>query len=57
MSLVLQLNSRCIQPGCIRDAKDGHVIYRTSPKGTPFEGKCGSHFLGMPEEFMYRRFL
>lgn len=42
--LVLQLNSTCIEPGCDRDAKDGHVIYRTSSKGQTFEGKCSRHY-------------
>ena len=34
----------CIEPGCTKHPKDGWAIYRTSPKGEDFEGKCEEHF-------------
>lgn len=35
----------CSTEGCYRTAFDGG-IYRTSPKGEPFEGKCAEHYPG-----------
>jgi hypothetical protein len=34
----------CTFPGCIRNPRDGYAIYRTSPKGEPFAGRCEEHF-------------
>ena len=39
----------CATAGCDRAARDGWAIYRTSPKGQPFAGKCEEHFPGVPD--------
>lgn len=40
------MNTKCIHPGCSKDAKDGWAVYRVSPKGELFKGKCVDHFEG-----------
>ncbi len=41
----------CREPGCGRGPgnKTGHGLYRTSPKGEPFEGACRDHYDGEPD--------
>jgi hypothetical protein len=34
----------CTEPGCRRGRTSGHALYRTSPKGELFEGRCEEHF-------------
>lgn len=34
----------CQRPGCDRSPFNGWAIFRTSPKGGPFEGLCGEHY-------------
>lgn len=41
---------QCCVPGCSKNANDGYAIYRTSPKGEPFEGMCGEHRPGTFDE-------
>lgn len=36
----------CAEEGCSKGAATGNAIYRTSPKGQPFEGKCLDHYDG-----------
>jgi hypothetical protein len=36
----------CTEPGCDKGRSSGHVLYRTSPKGELFEGRCAEHFGG-----------
>lgn len=36
----------CSEPGCIRGRATGHALFRTSPKGELFEGKCRDHLNG-----------
>lgn len=33
----------CEYEGCDFGAMTGHALYRTSPMGTPFVGRCGLH--------------
>jgi hypothetical protein len=33
----------CTFPGCSVDAQNGGMVYRTSPKGAPFSGRCPDH--------------
>ena len=37
----------CEFPGCNRGLATGHALYRTSPKGQPFFGRCAEH-MGEP---------
>lgn len=37
------MNSHCAEPGCPKTIDRGDALYRVSPKGTPFVGKCGEH--------------
>jgi hypothetical protein len=32
-----------MEPGCTKGRDTGHALYRTSPKGELFEGKCAEH--------------
>ena len=34
--------TECAEAGCEKTIEDG-PIFRTSPKGEPFEGKCAEH--------------
>lgn len=50
----------CEYPGCERHPSRGDAIFRTSPKGGPFRGRCHEH-LDVPlppdmEDFMQRVF-
>jgi hypothetical protein len=39
----------CDEPGCHNGIETGHALYRTSPKGEDWEGKCEEHFTGQIE--------
>lgn len=39
----------CADEGCDRGVRSGHALYRVSPKGEDFAGKCEEHFAGEPE--------
>lgn len=39
----------CAKDGCERGVRSGHALYRTSPKGELFQGRCEEHFDGEPE--------
>ncbi len=39
----------CREPGCDHGTGTGHALYRTSPKGEPFEGACRDHYEGEPD--------
>lgn len=39
-------SSVCVEVGCSRGIATGFALYRTSPKGEMFEGKCEEHFDG-----------
>lgn len=34
----------CTEPECERGRASGHALYRTSPKGELFEGRCAEHY-------------
>lgn len=36
----------CAEDGCEKGRASGHALYRVSPKGELFEGKCAEHFGG-----------
>lgn len=36
--------SCCAVDGCDVDARSDGLLYRVSPKGTPFHGMCPEHF-------------
>lgn len=40
------MNTKCIAAGCKKDSRDGWAIYRVSPKGELFSGKCADHYDG-----------
>lgn len=33
----------CEFDGCVHGPGNGHALYRTSPMGEPFKGRCGLH--------------
>ncbi len=33
----------CEMPGCQKNPSKGDTVYRTSPKGTPWRGRCRDH--------------
>jgi len=37
----------CSEEGCDKSVKNGDTLYRVSPKGLPFEGKCLEHYAGI----------
>lgn len=39
----------CKEKGCERSIANGDAIYRTSPKGELFEGKCEEHYGGVSD--------
>jgi hypothetical protein len=36
----------CVEDGCGRGCYTGHALYRVSPKGELFQGKCEEHYQG-----------
>lgn len=37
--------TECNVPKCLRGHATGDTLYRVSPKGEPFEGRCEKHML------------